>query len=451
MEITKTSYITNVKVKKDEIAKIRLLYGSKKTVEAWQKELGADIVCNGALFNDDDAETPIETYKSGGVIYNESDWCRRGFGIAENGKVIFGDFNDWFYDFTVAFPTLVWESKKSVNFRASTISGLNPRTIFSKTEDGFMITAIDGRQKGKPGMTIEEAADYMKSQGVWHAANLDGGGSTRVVVRGEVVNSPCENRAIRNVLAIWLKKEDEDMTAQKIISKAASQIGVKESPSGSNTVKYNTEYYGSKVEGPSYPWCCAFVWWVFKECGMSKLFFGGDKTAYCPTVETYYRQKGQWYTSPKVGDLALFDFNNKGRAHHIGIVEKVNSNGSVVTIEGNTSLTNNDNGGKVMRRTRKLSTIRGFARPNYTGQKSDKGENTVTVELTKLSKGSKGSQVKTLQRLLIALGYSCGSSGADGDFGNGTYKAVVKYQKAKGLGADGIVGTATWTSILKNG
>ena len=454
MNIEKSGYITNISVKTDEIAKIRLIYGTKKTVEQWQAELGANIVCNGALFNNDRAETPIETYKSDGVLYSKSDWCNRGFGVDGNGSVMFGDFTDWFMDFAVAFPTLVWEGQRNINFDAKTINGKQPRTIFSKTEDGFMVTTIDGRQKGKYGMTIEEAADYMHSLGVWYSANLDGGGSTRVAVNGEVVNSPCENRPIRNVLAIWLK-EDDNMEAKTIISKAVSQIGVKENPSGSNKVKYNTEYYGTPVEGKDYPWCCAFVWWVFKECGASKLFFGGEKTAYCPAVETYYKKKGQWFTSnPKAGDLVLFDFTGKGVAEHIGILEKVNSDGTYSVIEGNTSTASNDNGGKVMRRTRNRSVIRGFARPEYktanTTQTTVKGEKTVTVTLSQLKKGSKGKEVKTLQRLLIALGYSCGSAGADGDFGNGTHNAIVKYQKAHGLGADGIVGAATWNSILKN-
>ena len=155
------------------------------------------------------------------------------------------------------------------------------------------------------------------------------------------------------------------MTAQKILDMARSQIGIKESPANSNNVKYNTAYYGRSVSGADYPWCCAFIWWLFYACNASNLFYGGKKTAYCPTVENYYRQQGKWYTSGKVGDLVLFDFSGKGLAGHIGIVEKVNSDGSYTTIEGNTGSGNDANGGAVMRRTRYKSTIRGFARPDY--------------------------------------------------------------------------------------
>ena len=58
-------------------------------------------------------------------------------------------------------------------------------------------------------------------------------------------------------------------------------------------------------------------------------------------------------------------------------------------------------------------------------------------------KGSKTKLVVVVQCMLICLGYSCGSAGADGDFGTGTYNAVLAFQKAKGLTRDGIVGPAT--------
>lgn len=240
-------------------------------------------------------------------------------------------------------------------------------------------------------------------------------------------------------------------TAQDIVKIAVSQIGVKENPSGSNKVKYNTDYYGRAVSGSAYPWCCSWCWWIFKEAGASNLFYGGQKTAYCPTVETYYKNKGQWHKNGKVGDLVLFDFYGKGIACHIGIVEKVNADGTYTCIEGNTSTKSNDNGGAVMRRTRYYSQIRGFARPNYGGTTTETKQEVKTVDITlsMLRKGSKGNEVKTLQRLLIALGYSCGSAGVDGDFGGGTDKAVKNFQKAKGLEIDGVVGKATWTKLLK--
>ena len=52
-------------------------------------------------------------------------------------------------------------------------------------------------------------------------------------------------------------------TAEKVLSIAREELGTKESPANSNKVKYNTWYYGREVSGSAYPWCIAFVQWVF--------------------------------------------------------------------------------------------------------------------------------------------------------------------------------------------
>ena len=64
-----------------------------------------------------------------------------------------------------------------------------------------------------------------------------------------------------------------------------------------------------------------------------------------------------------------------------------------------------------------------------------------------LKKGYKGDDVKAMQSALISAGFSCGSCGADGDFGSGTEKAVKAFQKAKGLSVDGIAGKKTITAL----
>lgn len=73
---------------------------------------------------------------------------------------------------------------------------------------------------------------------------------------------------------------------------------------------------------------------------------------------------------------------------------------------------------------------------------------TIQVNAAQLSKSCKGDAVKALQGALIALGYDCGSYGADGDFGVGTDTAVRKLQADYGLSADGIVGKDTWAAVL---
>ena len=60
-------------------------------------------------------------------------------------------------------------------------------------------------------------------------------------------------------------------------------------------------------------------------------------------------------------------------------------------------------------------------------------------------RGSRGDVVRKLQELLNKKGFDCGA--ADGIFGSKTYAAVVAFQKANGLSADGIVGPLTWGKL----
>ena len=62
-----------------------------------------------------------------------------------------------------------------------------------------------------------------------------------------------------------------------------------------------------------------------------------------------------------------------------------------------------------------------------------------------LSKGSRGEEVKKLQKRLLALGYQTGA--ADGIFGDITLSAVLQYQKNAKITQDGIVGPVTWSKL----
>lgn len=63
-------------------------------------------------------------------------------------------------------------------------------------------------------------------------------------------------------------------------------------------------------------------------------------------------------------------------------------------------------------------------------------------------RGARGVITRLLQERLVALGYSCGSAGVDGIFGNGTEDSVREYQAEHCLAVDGIVGRNTWASLL---
>lgn len=271
------------------------------------------------------------------------------------------------------------------------------------------------------------------------------------------------------------------VTAQTVINKAKSFVGVKESPANSNNVIFNTHYYGKAVSGSAYPWCAVFLWDVFRLCNASDLFCGGAKCAYTPTIANYYKQIGRWHTgSGKPGDLVLYQFAGSNRINHIGILVKDNGT-TITTIEGNTSSSNDANGGAVEIRTRPKTYVKGFARPAYkaatssstvSAKSSDSSAYTkakfikevqkalglpVTGKTTGLlnktitvseKKNSKHAVVKPIQRRLNALGYKVGN--ADGEAGPKFTAGLKKYQAKFLKKPDGVITakSTTWKKLL---
>lgn len=221
------------------------------------------------------------------------------------------------------------------------------------------------------------------------------------------------------------------MKATDLINIAKAEIGTKEIPAGSNNVKYNTWYYGKSVSGAAYPWCAVFVSWCFKN--NPHLCF---KTASCLSMLQSFEALGQIVTTPQPGDIVFFKYStNSRRTNHVGIVTEVNGN-TIHTIEGNTSLTSNDNGGAVMARKRNKNIV-AFARPKY-----DAGTTRRTIRF-----GSKGSDVKYLHQQLKKLKFGVN---VDSDYFDSTTKlCVIYFQTTHDLVPDGVVGPRTWAEIEK--
>jgi len=97
---------------------------------------------------------------------------------------------------------------------------LHPRTGvgFSADSSKLIFVTVDGRQSSSRGMSLIELADFMISQGVWKGMNLDGGGSTTMVVRGDVENSPSDGgeRSVSNALATYSTAPDGELSAIQI-------------------------------------------------------------------------------------------------------------------------------------------------------------------------------------------------------------------------------------------
>lgn len=139
----------------------------------------------------------------------------------------------------------------------------------------------------------------------------------------------------------------------RMVAIASGEVGQAEQPPGSNNspriAQYRTATAGDPGPGP---WCAYFVSWVARQAGAPL----GDQGQGFGSVDALYawaQRTGRAYSAgagrtPQPGDLIVFH-------EHIGLVESVDANGQIHTIEGNSS-------DQVARRVHSPSEAIGFVR-----------------------------------------------------------------------------------------
>lgn len=254
----------------------------------------------------------------------------------------------------------------------------------------------------------------------------------------------------------------EAQARDKLIAWANAQVGTREGEN--NWTRYAVgmeKLYGWNVQNQ--PWCDIFVDAGFVECfGLEKgsamtYQFPGCAGAACRYSAQYYKNHGAWYDTPQPGDQIFLYID--GGINHTGIVTAVEG-GSVRTVEGNS-------GDAVVRRVYALNAlnIAGYGRPDWAlaadgppappeAAKPESAPQTRTdhsygetceVRVNLLRQGSYGPQVENMQHLLTDHGFDCG--GADGRFGPATRRALLAFQRAAGISADGEWGAQSFNTM----
>ena len=87
-------------------------------------------------------------------------------------------------------------------FFGSTIPDIHPRTAVGVGENGeLFFLVVDGRQRVSRGVSLTELAGIMRAFGVRDALNLDGGGSSTLVLQNELLNSPTGGSFQREIVS----------------------------------------------------------------------------------------------------------------------------------------------------------------------------------------------------------------------------------------------------------
>jgi len=218
-------------------------------------------------------------------------------------------------------------------------------------------------------------------------------------------------------------------TARAVLDVARSQLGVREEPRGSNDVVYS-RWWGLRAA-----WCAMFVSWCAWQAKATDII---PRHCYTPSGANWFKKAGRWHTAgPKVGDLVYFEWPHMGRICHVGLVEAVRADGSIVTLEGNTDVAGGRTGGMVMRHARR-AFIAGYGRPAYTipvPRPTPTPRPLPRWYRRQLRRGMRGLDVRAMQRRLGLRG--------TGFFGPRTNARVVRLQRARRVSVDGVVGPIT--------
>jgi hypothetical protein len=166
-------------------------------------------------------------------------------------------------------------------------------------------------------------------------------------------------------------------SAARFLEVAMSQVGVVEGP------KDNETDYGKFTKHDFQPWCGSFMMWCAKNSGVTI-----PDVVYTPAGAEAFKKAGTWTdaatATPQPGDLIFFHFSAAAKStdliQHVGVVLKNNGDGTITTVEGNTTPDHKasgspDNGGEVASNIRgykvgnkagKWAVVVGFGRPKYT-------------------------------------------------------------------------------------
>jgi putative peptidoglycan binding protein/CHAP domain-containing protein len=235
-------------------------------------------------------------------------------------------------------------------------------------------------------------------------------------------------------------------TVQGALAFMQANENLGEDPPGSNH-NFITDWYG--MVGP---WCAMTVSRALVEAGFTAdgdtMQIDGVTTttakgwAYVPFVRDDFADAGRFDDDPRPGDLVIFEFDGDSSPDHIGIVERVEADGSVWTYEGN----HQDRLEHVLR---SRQVIAGFCHPPYSDSDvhpADSGPLSVGTPPFPgyCSLGSVGTATRQTQQRLKDRGWTID---VDGEFGPGTDAAVRKYQANHDLEVDGVVGPQTWDNL----
>lgn len=200
---SKYSYVQVLTIPREDIDKIDFMLCNQptETPDAVYARLPKKpkFLFNGGFFDMSNGQTCF-SFIDEGKAHTYSTYL--GVGITNNKDLTLSKHTTNFRDFIAAYPVLIQDGKQVAITYAKEINYNARRTCIGWNADNFYAVFVD-----KPGLTFSTIQAIFLELGATHAINLDGGGSTRLLVDGKRKTAESYARPIDNVVCIYMKDE----------------------------------------------------------------------------------------------------------------------------------------------------------------------------------------------------------------------------------------------------
>lgn len=279
--------ITVVEFEKSELSKIHfaLCNQPRETLSSFYKRqtIKPDVICNGGLFNMADGVTMFE-YRTNDKAISTTVKYKIGMGINRAaGELEYGNIDEGkFIDFISGYPPLVCDGERISTDIGKELDYKARRTALGYNSDKIFLVAVEGR-----GLTFTGLTNVMLGLKCTHAINLDGGGSTKILVKGESITSENYNRAVDNVICFYRKTTISPI--EKPVKKVLYTVQVGAFKSQTN--------------------CLALVDRIKR---LEDTISAGYKNAYCKLINGFYKCQVGAFSKKANAQKVVDDLKTKG-------------------------------------------------------------------------------------------------------------------------------------------
>ncbi len=206
------SNVTVVELPKKEIKKIdfALCKQPKETLKSFydRQTEKPDFLINGGFFNMSDGTTCFNFTDDWKKVV-AGHWTELGIGVLGDNTLEYGKAteHEW-RDFVAAYPPLIEDGKAVPITCATELDYSARRSVLAYDDANVYLIAVESPDPIRIylGMKFGELQEMLLDMGVTHAIGLDGGGSTKILQDGKSITSTVYNRAVDNVVAVYMRK-----------------------------------------------------------------------------------------------------------------------------------------------------------------------------------------------------------------------------------------------------